>query len=362
MFSKSAVSKEAVLKALSTVQEPELHKDLVSLNMIREVDVKGDRVKFTIVLTTPACPLRSQIEKEAREAVMSIPGVKSVDISMDASVPSDGRNRGLLSLPIRNAIAVGSGKGGVGKSTVAVNTAVVLAQSGAKVGLLDADIYGPNIPTMMGVGKLPPAKEGRLVPAEAFGVQIMSIGFLVKPDQPLIWRGPMLHSAIRQFLSDVAWGDLDYLIIDLPPGTGDAGLSLAQSLPLSGGVIVTLPQQVSIEDARRGLEMFRQLDVTVMGVIENMSYLDLPDGSRMDIFGSGGGEKLAVETGTTFLGAIPIDPQVRAGGDLGTPVVISHPDSNVARALINVAQQIAAKASVEALSASRSFITIETIG
>lgn len=362
MVSGKMVTQELIMQALSTVQEPELHKDLVSLNMIRDLEIIGSQVKFTIMLTTPACPLRSRIEREAREAVMTVPGVETVEISMDATVPSDGRPRGLLSLPIRNAIAVGSGKGGVGKSTLAVNTAIVLAQSGAKVGLLDADIYGPNIPTMMGVDRLPPAKDGRLVPAEAYGVEIMSIGFLVKPDQPLIWRGPMLHSAIRQFLSDVAWGDLDYMIIDLPPGTGDAGLSVAQSLPLSGGVIVTLPQLVSLEDARRGLEMFRQLDVPVLGVVENMSYLPLPDGNRMDIFGSGGGERLAQETGSAFLGAIPIDPKVRAGGDTGKPVVVSQPDSEIANAFIQVAQQIAARASVEAVKSSQNFIPIETIG
>ena len=224
--------------------------------------------------------------KRARQW-LRLPGVKAVEIKMDANVPADGRVRGLLQLPIRNAIAIGSGKGGVGKSTVAVNTAVVLAQSGARVGLLDADIYGPNIPTMMGIHRLPGQNGEKLLPAEAYGVKVMSIGFLVKPNQPLIWRGPMLHSAIRQFLTDVEWGELDYLVVDLPPGTGDAALSLAQSLPLSGGVIVTLPQQVSLEDARRGLEMFRALDVPLLGVVENMSYLELPDGTRMDIFGNG---------------------------------------------------------------------------
>jgi ATP-binding protein involved in chromosome partitioning len=356
------VSQDQVLQVLGKVQEPELHKDLVSLNMIRNVEVAGERVSFSIVLTTPACPLRSQIEKEARQAVMAIPGVKSVEIKMESNVPSDGRSRGLVTLPIRNAIAIGSGKGGVGKSTIAANTAVVLAQSGARVGLLDADIYGPNIPTMMGVQALPPAKKDKLVPAVAFGVKVMSIGFLVKPNQPLIWRGPMLHSAIRQFLSDVEWGELDYLIVDLPPGTGDAGLSLAQSLPLSGGVIVTLPQQVSIEDARRGLEMFRQLDVQVLGVIENMSYLELPDGSRMDIFGTGGGERLAQETGAPFLGAVPIDPFVRTGGDSGVPVVIGQPDSPVGRALKHVAEEIAAKVSVAAFNAGENFIPINLVG
>ena len=361
MFTKG-IQNDQVMVALSKVQEPELHKDLVTLNMIRDIKVNGDKVSFTIVLTTPACPLRSRIEKEAREAVMEIPGVKTVEIKMDANVPSDGRPRGLLTLPIRNAIAVGSGKGGVGKTTVAVNTAVVLAQSGARVGLLDADIYGPNVPTMMGIHQLPPPRDGKLAPAEAYGVQVMSIGLLVKPNQPLIWRGPMLHSAIRQFLTDVAWGELDYLVIDLPPGTGDAGLSLAQSLPLSGGVIVTLPQKVSLEDARRGLEMFHQLDVPVLGVVENMSYLELPDGTRMDIFGSGGGERLALETNTPFLGVIPIDSAVRSGGDLGEPVVISHPDSAVAQALKNVAEAIAAKVSVAALNASGNLIPIQMIG
>ena len=253
----------------------------------------------------------------------AVPGVRTVEIKMDAEVPTDGRARGLLELPIRNAVAVASGKGGVGKSTVAVNIAVVLAQSGAKVGLLDADIYGPNIPTMMNVDQLPPIQGDKLLPALSYGVKVMSIGFLVKPDQPLIWRGPMLHSAIRQFLTDVEWGELDYLIVDLPPGTGDAALSLAQSLPLSGGIIVTLPQQVSLEDARRGLEMFRQLDVPIFGVVENMSYLELPDGTRMDIFGSGGGNQLAEAAGVPFIGAIPIDPTVRQGGDRGEPVLSS---------------------------------------
>lgn len=361
MTVKNELTEELVLSALKKVQEPELHKDLVALSMIRDLHVEGDRVGFTIVLTTPACPLKNQIEREAREAVASIPGVKSVEIKLDANVPSDGRSRGLLQLPIRNAVAIASGKGGVGKTTVAVNVAVVLAQTGARVGLLDADIYGPNIPTMMGVDHLPAPKNDKLIPAEAYGVKLMSIGFLVKPDQPLIWRGPMLHSAIRQFLTDVEWGELDYLVIDLPPGTGDAALSLAQSLPLSGGVIVTLPQQVSLEDARRGLEMFRQLDVEVFGVVENMSYLELPDGTRMDIFGSGGGERLARIAGVSFIGAIPMDASVRQGGDAGEPVVVSHPESAVASSLRSIAENIAAKISVAAVQ-QNNFIPINLIG
>lgn len=358
---KQQVTADAVMAALSKVQEPELHKDLVTLNMIHDLKVDGGKVSFTVMLTTPACPLKSRIERESREAVEAVPGVTSVDVKLDANVPNDGRTRGLMELPIRNAIAVASGKGGVGKSTVAVNVAVVLAQSGARVGLLDADIYGPNIPTMMGVKHLAPPEDGKLVPAEAYGVKMMSIGFLVKPEQPLIWRGPMLHSAIRQFLSDVNWGELDYLVVDLPPGTGDAGLSLAQSLPLSGGIIVTLPQQVSLDDARRGLEMFRQLNIPLLGVVENMSYLELPDGTRMDVFGAGGGERLAGESGVPFIGAIPMDPAVRAGGDSGKPVVVTDPDTPVARALRAVAEDIAAKVSVAAVKKS-SFVPINLVG
>lgn len=354
------VTQEAVIGALSKVQEPELHKDLVALNMIRDIKIDGDKVSFTIMLTTPACPLKSRIEREAREAVLAVLGVSEVAIKMDANVPNDGRMRGLVNLPIRNAIAVGSGKGGVGKSTVAVNVAVVLAQSGARVGLLDADIYGPNIPTMMGIERIAPPVDGKMIPPEAYGVKVMSIGFLVKPEQPLIWRGPMLHSAIRQFLSDVEWGELDYLIVDLPPGTGDAGLSVAQSLPLSGGVIVTLPQQVSLDDARRGLEMFRQLNVNLLGVVENMSYLELPDGTRMDIFGSGGGERLSKQAGVPFIGSIPIDPSVRTGGDSGMPVVLSNPETPVAIELRAIAQDIAAKVSVAAVKGN--FVPINIIG
>lgn len=343
------VTEESVLAALSQVQEPELGKDLVSLDMIKDLHIDGDQVSFTVNLTTPACPLRDRIQNEAREVVEALPGVSGVDVRLDATVPSDGRSRGLIERPIRNAIAVGSGKGGVGKSTVAVNMAVALAQSGASVGLLDADVYGPNVPTMLGLSKLPPSKSGKLVPAESYGVRVMSIAFLVPPNQPLIWRGPMLHSAIRQFIADVEWGELDYLIIDLPPGTGDAALSLSQSLPLSGAVIVTTPQKVSTDDARRGLEMFRTMEVPIFGVIENMSYLELPDGTTMDVFGRGGGKELAEETGVPFLGSVPIDPQVRESGDEGAPVVVSHPDSIAAKALVDVAEATAARVSVSTL-------------
>lgn len=346
------LTKETVLAALGTVQEPDLGQDLVTLNMIRDLEIAGDKVSFAIVLTTPACPFRGKIEKDTKSAVLAIDGVKTVEVKMDSDVPNDGRMRGLVNMPIRNAVAVGSGKGGVGKSTVSVNIAVALAKAGARVGLLDADIYGPNTPTMLGVKKLPPPNGQRLIPAHAHGIKMISMGLLVKPGQPLIWRGPMLNSAIRQFLGDVEWGELDYLIVDLPPGTGDAALSLAQALPLSGSVVVTLPQLVSLEDASRGLNMFKQLEVPILGVVENMSYLDLPDGTRMDLFGSGGGESLAQATETAFLGKIPIDQNVRIGGDSGKPIVVSHPESAVAQAFTDISQKIAAKVSVAALGAN----------
>ena len=346
----TSISKEAILQALGTVQEPDLGQDLVTLNMVRNVEIEGGAVSFTVMLTTPACPFRGKIEKDSRDAVMKIEGVTAVNVKMDSDVPNDGRMRGLVKTPIRNAIAVGSGKGGVGKSTVAVNIAVALAQSGARVGLMDADIYGPNTPTMLGVEKLPQPQGQRLIPAETYGLKMISMGLLVKPGQPLIWRGPMLNSAIRQFLGDVEWGELDYLIVDLPPGTGDASLSLAQALPLSGAVIVTLPQLVSLEDAGRGLNMFKTLEVPILGIVENMSYLELPDGTHMDIFGTGGGEHLAQMTSTPFLGKVPMDQNVRIGGDTGKPIVVSHPDSPVAKALREIAEDLAAKVSVAALS------------
>jgi ATP-binding protein involved in chromosome partitioning len=345
----TTITREAVLAALSKVQEPELHQDLVTLGMVRDIKIDGAAVSFTVMLTTPACPLRGRIEKESREAVEAI-GAQKVSVKLDSDVPNDGRMRGLVNAPVRNAIAVASGKGGVGKSTVSVNLAVALAQSGARVGLMDADIYGPNVPTMMGAPRMPNPREDKLIPAENYGVKIMSMGYLVKPGQPLIWRGPMLNSAIRQFISDVEWGELDYLIIDLPPGTGDAPLSLAQSLPLSGVVIVTLPQQVSLEDASRGLEMFKQLQVPILGVIENMSYLTLPDGSKMDVFGQGGGEAMARHYEVPFLGAIPLNPNVRIGGDSGKPIIVSDPESDAAKALKALAEAVAARISVSALS------------
>jgi ATP-binding protein involved in chromosome partitioning len=341
----SGVTKGQVIQALSQVQDPELRKDLVSLNMIKDITIEGSKISFTVELTTPACPLKAQIQRDAENAVLAIEGVESVDVTMGARVPADKK---IENLSIKNIIAVGSGKGGVGKSTVAVNLAVALAECGAKVGLMDADIYGPNVPTMMGVEALPPTPQGKKIqPAEAYGVKIMSIGFMVTPGQPLIWRGPMLHSAIKQFLMDIDWGDLDYLIVDLPPGTGDVQLSLVQTVPLSGGVIVTMPQQVSFDDAARAASMFKKMEVPILGVVENMSFLEMEDGSRRRIFGEGGGENLARVAGAPLLASIPIDEKIREGGDQGGPVVVSEPESAGAKALIAMAQSVAARMSME---------------
>jgi ATP-binding protein involved in chromosome partitioning len=341
------ITEKQVLDALSQVQDPELRRDLVSLKMIKDVKIEGASVSFTVELTTPACPLRTQIQKDAEQAVAAIDGVESVHVTMGARVPEDKK---ITELDVKNIIAVGSGKGGVGKSTVAVNLAVALAKYGAKVGLLDADIYGPNVPTMMGVNALPPTPKGKKIqPAVAYGVKVMSIGFMVNTGQALIWRGPMLHSAIKQFLMDVDWGDLDYLIVDLPPGTGDVQLSLVQTVPLSGGVIVTMPQQVSFDDAARAVAMFKKMEVPILGIVENMSYLEWPDGSLRRIFGEGGGEQLARMASAPLLANLPIDEHVRAGGDQGEPVVISDPESVGAKALNDLAQSVAARMSLEYL-------------
>jgi len=338
------VTKAAVTAALSQVQDPELHRDLVSLNMIKDIEISGSTVALTVELTTPACPLRQQIQRDVENALLALQGVDSVEVTMGARVPEDKK---IKDLAIKNIIAVGSGKGGVGKSTVAVNLAVGLAQCGAKVGLLDADIYGPNVPMMMGVEGLPPAAQGQgFQPAQAHGVKVMSIGFIVGQGEPLIWRGPMLHSAIKQFLRDVAWGELDYLIIDLPPGTGDVQLSLVQTVPLSGGVIVTMPQQVSFDDAARAVSMFKKLEVPILGVVENMSYLEMADGSRRQLFGEGGGEQLAGLAGVPLLANLPIEERVREGGDQGVPVVIAEPDSPSGQALMGLATSIAARMSM----------------
>jgi ATP-binding protein involved in chromosome partitioning len=350
---KGAVSEEAVMAALSTVIEPELHRDLVSLNMIRDLQIAGSDVTFTIMLTTPACPLKGKMEADSRAALSQVSGLGQVTINWDASVPRDRRIGEQIGQQFRNTIAVSSGKGGVGKSTVSVNLAISLAQTGARVGLLDADILGPNIPMMMGLEKMPPPRNNKMVPAERFGVKFISMAFLIPPDQPLIWRGPMLHSAIQQLLTDVAWGELDYLVVDLPPGTGDAQLTLAQVLPVTGAVIVTQPMQVAAADALRSYKMFEKLDVPIVGVVENMSG---------EFFGTGAGEQLAQGYGLDYLGSIPLDMTVRVGGDIGEPVVVAHTDAPAALAFQEVSKLVAARISVLTLSRDTDFIPIQLVG
>ncbi|KAA3657246.1 MAG: iron-sulfur cluster carrier protein ApbC [Chloroflexi bacterium] len=342
------------MAALSTVIEPELHRDLVSLNMVRNVKIDGNDLSFTIMLTTPACPLKGKMEGDSRAALAKIEGLGKITVNWDSNVPTDSRIGEQIGQNFRSTIAVSSGKGGVGKSTISVNLAISLAQQGAKVGLLDADILGPNIPMMMGVDVMPPPQNQKMVPAENFGVKFISMAFLVKPDQPLIWRGPMLHSAIRQLLTDVDWGELDYLIVDLPPGTGDAQLTLAQVLPLTGALVITQPMQVAAADALRGLKTFEKLEVPILGVIENMSG---------EFFGTGAGEELASNYETEYLGTVPMEANVRIGGDSGAPIVVAYPDSPAAKALGEIAQAVAARVSVVTLSTqSANFIPIEMVG
>ncbi len=343
------VTEQQVLEALKRVEDPEIHRDVVSLGMIRDIRVSGDTVSLTLVLTTPACPVKQQFEGDVRRAVMQIPGVKSVNLSTTAEVRSAPLTIGGQTriTGIRNIIAVASGKGGVGKTTTAVNIACALAKDGAKVGLMDADIYGPNVPLMMGLTGLPPLKDQRLVPAENFGVKVMSMGFLIKAGDAVIWRGPMLHGAVTKFLKEVEWGDLDYLIVDLPPGTGDVQLSLAQTVSLSGALVVTTPQDVALLDVRKAIAMFEKVKVPVLGVVENMSgFVCSHCGKETAIFDQGGGERTASEWNLPFLGRIPLAPEVRIGSDSGHPLVLTQPDSPAARAFLDVARKLAGQVSI----------------
>lgn len=342
-------TEKEVLKALSMVMDPDLGKDLVALNMIEDLKVEGKNVSFTVVLTTPACPLRNYFETTCRSVVLEQTDAEHVDVRITAKVVQD-KKVNLDQNNFKQIIAVGSGKGGVGKSTVAVAIAESLAVDGAKVGLLDADIYGPNIPRMLGIDGIPPAKEGqKLKPAEVDGIKVLSIGFFVEEGQPLIWRGPMLHSTIQQFLKDFDWGELDYLIVDMPPGTGDVQLSLSQLLSISGAVVVTTPQQVAVDDAARAIAMFSKMGIPIFGVVENMAYLEMPDGSHMAIFGEGGGEHLALREGVPFLGRVPLDPKIGLGGDIGTPLITQASTSAAAEALRSIACALAAESSKAAL-------------
>ena len=354
------LSEGAIFDVLRTVQEPELGRDIVTLNMVKDVVIEGDSVALTIELTTPACPLKDEIERNTRAALVGI-GATGIEITWGSMVRRAAPRQGEQMLKdVKNVIAVASGKGGVGKSTVSVNIAVALAQAGAKVGLIDADITGPNIPMMLGVDGQPKATDNNKIgPLERHGVKTISIQFFVPEGQPIVWRGPLVGGAIQQFLRDVEWGDLDYLVVDLPPGTSDAQLTLAQSVPISGAVLVTTPQEVSLSDVGKALAMLRRMNVPIVGIVENMSAFVCPHcGEATEIFGRGGGERFATEHGLEFLGAIPLDVTVRQGGDVGVPAVAQREPGPAAKALTHVAQLVAARMSVRAEQAQTPVLTV----
>ncbi len=352
------ITKQTVLDALQTVMDPELNKDLVTLGMIQKVEVDGNNVSFDLVLTTPACPLKKEIEDSAKSAVTAIEGVGNITIKMGANVPNakaPAAGKSAAGLPVKepipgvkNTLAVASGKGGVGKSTVAVNIALSLSRQGAKVGLLDIDIYGPSIPMMMGIHEELKATENeKLVPPESHGIKLMSVGFMIDEETPLIWRGPLVMQLVSQFLKGVLWGELDYLVIDLPPGTGDAQLTLVQTIPLTGVLVVTTPQDVALIDARRAIQMFNKVEVPILGIVENMSTFVCPHcGEETKIFSSGGGEKTSERYEVPLLGTIPIDLAIRECGDAGEPIVSARPDSPEALAFNEIAQKVASRVSI----------------
>jgi ATP-binding protein involved in chromosome partitioning len=343
------VEQTSVLDALKAVRDPDLNRDIVSLGFIKDLRIDGGRIAFTIELTTPACPVKDQMRDQARAAVQQLPGVTDVDVRMSAkvreAVGADGSRQALPG--VKNVIAVGAGKGGVGKTTVAVNLAIALAKCGGSVGIIDGDIYGPNVPIMLGLKTQLVTDGQKIVPAEKYGLKVISMGFLTSDDAPIIWRGPMLHGALQQFFREVRWGALDYLVVDLPPGTGDVALSLSQTVPVAGAIVVTTPQQVSLADSRRAVAMYKKLNIPTLGIVENMSYFACPAcGHEADIFGHGGGERMAAELGIAFVGRIPIYQPIREGSDAGVPLMISEPDSPAARAFLAVAERTAAQVSI----------------
>jgi len=355
------LSTETVLEALRGVQEPDLHRDIVSLHMVHDLAVREGRVWMTLRLNTPASSHRAVLEQDVRAKLANVPGLQAVELRFDTQVPTARAGAVGQGIPgVKNIIAVGSGKGGVGKTTVAVNLAIALRDMGATVGLLDSDVYGPNVPRMMGIQQMPRVLgENRIEPLENYGVRLMSMGFINPGDKPTIWRGPMLHSAVQQFLRQVEWGKLDYLIIDLPPGTGDVVLSLAQSVPLTGAVVVTTPSEVSLEDARKALAMFVQLKVDVLGLVENMSTFVCPHcHESVDIFSHGGGETIAALFNVPFLGALPLLPEVRRGGDCGRPVAVEGAEAPRARPYFDLARQVAAQVGLRAESGAADFLKI----
>lgn len=349
----SSITETAVLDALRVVRDPDLHKDIVTLGFVKRVAISPGRVDVTIELTTPACPVKDLLREQARTALLALPGITDAGVEMTAQVRAVPRPE-LGRQPVegvKNVIAVGAGKGGVGKTTVAVNLAAALASRGSRVALLDGDMYGPNVPIMLGLRTQLETDGKKIVPAEKYGIQVVSIGFLTQDDAPVIWRGPMLHGAVQQFFRDVAWNDVDYLIVDMPPGTGDIALSLSQSVPVAGAVLVTTPQTVSLADTRRAIQMYKKLNIPPLGLLENMSHFECPRcGEPTDLFGRGGGALLAEELQVPFLGDIPLYSAVRRGGDSGVPIVLGEPESAAAQALIRAAERIAQQVSIASFS------------
>lgn len=344
----SLVQEQQVLDALKQVMDPDLHRNIVSLGFIKDIRIEGGEVSFKVELTTPACPVKEKLRQHSVDAVSAIPGVKKVHVQMTARVQG-AREKGENDLipDVKNVIAVASGKGGVGKSTTAVNLAIALAQSGASVGILDADIYGPSLPRMLNVTSRPQNEEqkGKIQPSIAYEMlKVMSMGFFMDKDTPVVWRGPMVGMAVEQLLRDVDWGELDYLVVDLPPGTGDAQLTLTQKVPITGVVIVSTPQDVALSDVKKGINMFRKVDVPILGVIENMSYYLCPDcGHRAEIFSHGGALREAKVAGLVFLGHIPLDTAICESADAGTPILITSPDSPQTAIYREIASNIAAQ-------------------
>ena len=344
----ATLTEAAILDALRAVKDPDLHKDIVALGFVKHVRIDGSRVAFTIELTTPACPVKELMREQARVAVAAL-GAASIDIEMTAQVraapPADGGRAPVEG--VKNIIAVGAGKGGVGKTTVSVNLAVALALRGSRVALLDGDMYGPNVPIMLGLKTQLETDGKKILPAERYGIQAVSLGFMTPDDAPVIWRGPMLHGAITQFFRDVRWNNVDYLVVDLPPGTGDVVLSLSQTVPVAGAVLVTTPQLVSLADTRRAVLMYRKLNIPTIGLIENMSHFECPScGHESDIFGKGGGEELAEQMSVPFIGRVPLYEPIRRGGDSGIPIVVGDPESPASRALMSAAERVAAQVSI----------------